>query len=252
MQRTRLAGAANPDEGARALARPLLPRVHICTVTRRPARGSAGLRPSRGVSTVHEGAFLKPRPSPWAQRTGIPAVLERWRANPGVARCLALDHEVPSRQASYAPMPEALAPGVRAALEKRGISQLYAHQAEAFALATAGRSVVVATPTASRQEPLLQPAGARPARARAGRARALPLPDQGALARSGRGAARAARRGRARARRDHLRRRHARRRAARGARAQRDRCSRTRTCCTPASCRITRAGRGCSRTCATS
>jgi DEAD/DEAH box helicase domain-containing protein len=38
---------------------------------------------------------------------------------------------------------------VRAALESRGIEQLYTHQARAFELASAGRDIVVATPTAS-------------------------------------------------------------------------------------------------------
>ncbi|MGH9173871.1 MAG: DEAD/DEAH box helicase, partial [Vicinamibacterales bacterium] len=38
---------------------------------------------------------------------------------------------------------------MRAAFERRGIGQLYTHQAEAFAHVTAGRNIVVTTPTAS-------------------------------------------------------------------------------------------------------
>ena len=51
--------------------------------------------------------------------------------------------------AQYAPFPEALDPRLRAALESRGLSQLYTHQAEAIDHALAGRHVVVITPTAS-------------------------------------------------------------------------------------------------------
>ena len=60
-----------------------------------------------------------------------------------------LDHTVPPRDARYAPIPESMHAGVVAALAQRGIAQLYAHQAESFALATGGRDLVVSTPTAS-------------------------------------------------------------------------------------------------------
>ena len=46
-------------------------------------------------------------------------------------------------------MPPALAPGVVRALNQRGIGELYSHQAGAFELASKGKHVVVATPTAS-------------------------------------------------------------------------------------------------------
>jgi DEAD/DEAH box helicase domain-containing protein len=46
-------------------------------------------------------------------------------------------------------LPEASAEGVRTALARRGIQELYSHQALAFELATRGKHVVVATPTAS-------------------------------------------------------------------------------------------------------
>ena len=52
-------------------------------------------------------------------------------------------------EARYAPFPEHLDPRLIAALRKRGIDQLYSHQAEAIAHATAGRNVVTVTPTAS-------------------------------------------------------------------------------------------------------
>jgi len=51
--------------------------------------------------------------------------------------------------ARYAPFPESLDPRLIAALKKRGIEQLYSHQAEAIAHATVARNVVTVTPTAS-------------------------------------------------------------------------------------------------------
>jgi len=55
----------------------------------------------------------------------------------------------PAREARYAPFPEALDSRLRAALEARGIRQLYSHQHEAWSHATAGHDTVVVTPTAS-------------------------------------------------------------------------------------------------------
>ncbi|MGB5545095.1 MAG: DEAD/DEAH box helicase, partial [Polyangiales bacterium] len=46
-------------------------------------------------------------------------------------------------------MPRALAPPLLKALQQRGICELYSHQARAFELATQGKHLVVATPTAS-------------------------------------------------------------------------------------------------------
>jgi DEAD/DEAH box helicase domain-containing protein len=56
---------------------------------------------------------------------------------------------LPAVDAQYAPFPDALDPRLRRALEARGISELYTHQAKAIAHALAGRHVVVTTPTAS-------------------------------------------------------------------------------------------------------
>ncbi len=52
-------------------------------------------------------------------------------------------------EARYAPFPDSLDHRLIAAFRKRGIEQLYSHQAEAIAHATAGRNVVTVTPTAS-------------------------------------------------------------------------------------------------------
>ncbi|MGD0620792.1 MAG: DEAD/DEAH box helicase [Bryobacteraceae bacterium] len=55
----------------------------------------------------------------------------------------------PAREAAYAGMPEGLHPSLQAMLEARGIPQLYTHQADAFRRSSAGKNVVVVTPTAS-------------------------------------------------------------------------------------------------------
>ncbi|HUQ06551.1 MAG TPA: DEAD/DEAH box helicase [Kofleriaceae bacterium] len=56
---------------------------------------------------------------------------------------------IPPREATYAPLPAGLHPGLRDALAARGIERLYAHQAEAFEAARAGENIVVTTGTAS-------------------------------------------------------------------------------------------------------
>ena len=56
---------------------------------------------------------------------------------------------LPPVEARYAPFPDSIDPRLQAALERRGITQLYSHQAEALAHVAAGRNIVVTTPTAS-------------------------------------------------------------------------------------------------------
>src|SRR4051812_35935382 len=55
----------------------------------------------------------------------------------------------PSREARTAPFPEALHPKVRAALEARGVTELYEHQSAAWDAAARGEHVAVVTGTAS-------------------------------------------------------------------------------------------------------
>ncbi|MDB4977411.1 MAG: ATP-dependent helicase, box family [Myxococcaceae bacterium] len=132
--------------------------------------------------TQSDGAFRAAPPPPWARKKGLGHVLESFRADAGMRHCFALDHLLPAREASYAPMPDQLHPAVQAALRGRGIRQLYSHQAESFRLARAGSDVVVSTPTASGKSlcynlPVLD------ALARDGSARALYLFPTKALAR---------------------------------------------------------------------
>ena len=56
---------------------------------------------------------------------------------------------LPAIEAAYAPFPDGIDLRLKAAFEKRGVNQLYTHQAEAFEHVRNGRQVVVTTPTAS-------------------------------------------------------------------------------------------------------
>ena len=58
-------------------------------------------------------------------------------------------HRLPAVAATFAPFPDSTDPRLKGALAARGVDQLYAHQAEAFAHVLAGRNVVTITPTAS-------------------------------------------------------------------------------------------------------
>jgi DEAD/DEAH box helicase domain-containing protein len=91
--------------------------------------------------------FARPR-APWEpDRIGIDGVVEGWLA--GDHRpSFVLDHLTPARAERSSPLPDAIAPRVRAALKLRGIERLYSHQLEAFD-AVRTRDIVVATPTAS-------------------------------------------------------------------------------------------------------
>src|SRR5262249_17204387 len=55
----------------------------------------------------------------------------------------------PAFEGKTRPFPPDLHPDLRAALQSRGVAELYTHQADAYALARAGRDLVVTTPTAS-------------------------------------------------------------------------------------------------------
>ena len=58
-------------------------------------------------------------------------------------------HHQPAVEGTFADMPDAIDQRLRGALERRGITRLYSHQAEAFDHLQAGRNVVIVTPTAS-------------------------------------------------------------------------------------------------------
>src|SRR6516165_5080250 len=58
-------------------------------------------------------------------------------------------HQQPASEGVFVDVPATVDARLRAVLEKRGIGRLYSHQAESFELTTAGKNVVIVTPTAS-------------------------------------------------------------------------------------------------------
>src|SRR5271156_3628418 len=78
---------------------------------------------------------------------GAIARFEEWMAHPD-SPVRAIRRQA-ARDGEFAEFPESLAPVLRQGLIKRGIRQLYSHQADALSHADGGRNVVVVTPTAS-------------------------------------------------------------------------------------------------------
>lgn len=62
---------------------------------------------------------------------------------------IAATRSIPSREGTAVPFPGELHPDVAASLQAAGITALYSHQRQVWALAKEGRHVVMATPTAS-------------------------------------------------------------------------------------------------------
>src|SRR5579871_5234891 len=85
-----------------------------------------------------------------ARRSGLSGAIARfqeWAADPD-SPVRAVRHQ-PARPGEFRDFPEALAAPLQKAFAARGIERLYSHQAEAVEHSTAGRNVVVITPTAS-------------------------------------------------------------------------------------------------------
>ena len=78
---------------------------------------------------------------------GAIARFEEWMANPD-SPVRAIRRQA-AREGEFSEIPESIAPAIRKALGERGIGRLYSHQAAAIEHASAGRNVVVVTPTAS-------------------------------------------------------------------------------------------------------
>ncbi len=75
--------------------------------------------------------------------------MRQWLSRGAVTRCLAAQRELPAREAQHVPLPPGLDPRLVAALDRRGIRELYTHQRRAIDAARTGQHVVTATPTAS-------------------------------------------------------------------------------------------------------
>ncbi len=101
------------------------------------------------MGDVRPEALGRGRSAPWQAPRGLGSVLDCWQGDGGLWRNVVLHERLPPHPASDAPIPDTVGPEVRRALEVRGIERLWSHQARAFELASSGRDVVVATPTAS-------------------------------------------------------------------------------------------------------
>ncbi len=87
---------------------------------------------------------------PDKKEPALEAALTRFQsalAEPG-SPVRAIRHE-PATPGTYRNVPESVNPALRDALERRGITRLYSHQANAFEHVTTDQNVVVVTPTAS-------------------------------------------------------------------------------------------------------
>jgi DEAD/DEAH box helicase domain-containing protein len=85
-----------------------------------------------------------------AKRTSLEAVVTQFEAaqrEPDSA--VRAIHHQPASEGLFADVPATVDARLRETLEKRGIRQLYTHQAESFEQIEAGKNVVIVTPTAS-------------------------------------------------------------------------------------------------------
>lgn len=85
---------------------------------------------------------------PWKLQTGLAAAIATWRSGP-IGKSVVSERVLPAEAGQYAPFPPSVSPELRAVLAARGIDTLYRHQVNAIEAASAGRHVVIATPTAS-------------------------------------------------------------------------------------------------------
>ncbi|HLU38192.1 MAG TPA: DEAD/DEAH box helicase [Planctomycetota bacterium] len=79
----------------------------------------------------------------------VAPILNALHTHPDLPVEIGAVHTEPAREARTRPFPEWVHPGLRAALESKGILSLYSHQHVAAQALYEGRHVVVATPTAS-------------------------------------------------------------------------------------------------------
>jgi galactokinase len=125
------------------------PCLHNCLVANQPELLPAGFaNPAEQVALVRKptGAAREQALSLALERFGAARLTERADDPDGGSRP---SGTVPAAEARYAPWPELIDPRLRAALESRGVRQLYTHQAASLEFALSGRNVVVTTPTAS-------------------------------------------------------------------------------------------------------
>jgi DEAD/DEAH box helicase domain-containing protein len=76
-------------------------------------------------------------------------VIQELRDDPDFMANVSAWHVMEATEGTYAPLPDDLKSPLRSALESRGVTRLYSHQAESYEAAREGRDFVVVTPTAS-------------------------------------------------------------------------------------------------------
>ncbi len=79
----------------------------------------------------------------------IEAVLEQFRSDPVLNSHITHWQQISAKPARYGTFPNWVQDGLRGVLTRRGIEQLYTHQAQAAEAVHSGQDVVVVTPTAS-------------------------------------------------------------------------------------------------------
>ncbi len=82
-------------------------------------------------------------------RKSLESILQLLKNNHDYKEQIVHWHTIPAKEAELVNLPNDLDQRISSALEKRGISQLYSHQNEAFRLAGQGENFVAVTPTAS-------------------------------------------------------------------------------------------------------
>ncbi|MDQ2951466.1 MAG: DEAD/DEAH box helicase [Chloroflexota bacterium] len=82
-------------------------------------------------------------------RTSLEQILDGLAADREFQELVTRWERIPARPARYAAFPDWLDGRISAALKRRGISELYSHQAAALESTRAGRHTVIVTPTAS-------------------------------------------------------------------------------------------------------
>jgi DEAD/DEAH box helicase domain-containing protein len=80
---------------------------------------------------------------------GVGEVIAELKSRDPASDVITAIHQIPAREAQWAPMPDWIRPELAEAYRATGLVQLYSHQAEAADRVRKGRNVVVVTPTAS-------------------------------------------------------------------------------------------------------
>lgn len=80
---------------------------------------------------------------------GVGEVIAELKSRDPASDVITAIHQIPARDAQWAPMPDWIRPELAEAYGAKGLVQLYSHQAEAVERVRKGRNVVVVTPTAS-------------------------------------------------------------------------------------------------------